>query len=221
MGDHDGERHHCYYMVMDTRDQTWRNVRGDELTVPLTKEDADTMTQVVDTGGLWTVKGTAALDSKGFPHVTLQVGEHVGLKGPKQMAHFRWTGHKWIKGGALEPPEAYGDIRVSSSKNVSLLLASKDDDNTGEVAWWTSADGGQHFKKDKVLIHAKKTVFAMASFIRNAHPEAIVVVGGMRGKSDFTKMYLLGDAGPIKRPKAEANQLSDRDGAKLKKPKPK
>jgi len=205
---HDGERHNCYYMVMDARDHTWRNVRGEKLTVPLTKEYADTMTQVVDTGDLWTARGTAALDSKGFPHVTLQVGEHMGLKGPKQMTHYRWTGHKWTKGERLGPPEADGDIRVSSPGNVSLLLAYKNDDKTGEVAWWTSADGDQRFKKGKVLIHGKKTRFAITSIIRNAHPDAIVVVAGKKGGSDFTKMYLLGDNGACQRAKADADQLS-------------
>jgi len=129
-------------------------------------------------------------------------------KGPKQMTHYRWTGHKWTKGERLGPPEADGDIRVSSPGNVSLLLAYKNDDKTGEVAWWTSADGDQRFKKGKVLIHGKKTRFAITSIIRNAHPDAIVVVAGKKGGSDFTKMYLLGDNGACQRAKADADQLS-------------
>jgi hypothetical protein len=91
---------------------------------------------------------------------------------------------------------------------VSLLLTYKNDDKSGEVAWWTSTDGGQRFKKGKVLIHGKKTGFAITSFIRNAHPDAIVIVAGKKGGSDFTKMYLLGDNGACQIAKADADQLS-------------
>jgi len=89
------------------------------------------------------------------------------------------------------------------------------------VAWWTSADGGQRFKKGKVLIDSKKSVFGITSIIRNAHPDAIVVVAGKKGVSDFTKMYLLGENGACQRAKAEADQLSTNEKATPKRPKQK
>ncbi len=212
---HDGERHNGYYMAMDTKDHLWRNVKGEKLTVPLTKEYADRMTLVIDTGDLWSVRGVAALDSTGYPHVTFTIGEGMGLKhgGPKQINHYRWTGKKWTSGGCPDLPVADGDIRVSSSNNLDLLLSHKDDNKIGEVAWWHSTDGGKSFKKGKILMQGKRTGFAITSFIRNAHPDALVVVGGKKGKSDFTKMYLLGDHGPIKRLRAEADQLSPSEKA--------
>jgi hypothetical protein len=208
---HDGERRNGYYMVMDTKDHSWRNVKGDKLTVPVTKEHADAMTLVVDTGDLWTVRGTAALDSADHPHVTFTIGEHMGLKhgGPKQMNHFRWTGQKWTDGGCPDLPVAVGDMLASSPNEVSLLLSHRDDEGTGEVVWWNSIDGGERFNKGDVLISLKRTGFSITSMIRNAHPDARVVVAGKRGSSDYLKMYLLGDDGPIKRPKAEADQFDD------------
>jgi hypothetical protein len=218
---HDGERHNGYYMVMDTKDHVWRNVKGEKLTVPVTKEHADKMTLVVDSGDLWTVRGTAALDSAGHPHVTFTIGEHMGLKhgGPKQMNHFRWTGQKWTDGGCPDLPVAVGDIRISSPDEVSLLLAHKDDEGTGVVSWWHSIDGGQRFNKGDVLINRRKTSLKITSMIRNAHPDARVVVAGKKGSSDFCRMYLLGDHGAIQRPKVEADQLSASDKTKAKRAK--
>jgi len=63
--------------------------------------------------------------------------------------------------------------------------------------------------KGEVLIRRKKTGFAITSLIRNAHPDAQVIAIGKSGKTDFRKAYLLGDHGPVKRPKDEADQIED------------
>ena len=108
------------------------------------------------------------------------------------------------------------DMQVSSPDEVSLLLAHKDDEGTGEVAWWHSVGGGERFNKGDVLISLKKTGLSITSMIRNGHPDARVVLAGKKGNTDFVKMYLLGDQGPIQRSKAEADQLSEIDKAKPK-----
>jgi len=41
----------------------------------------------------------------------------------------------------------------------------------------------------------------ISSLIENAHPDARIIVGEKEEGSDFRKMYLLGDNGPIKRNK--------------------
>ena len=205
---HNGQRNNGYYMVMDTDDHVWRNVKGEKLTVPVTKDYADEMTLVVDTGDLWTVRGVPALDPAGKPHATFEVGEGMGLNhgGPKQTQHYRWTGQEWVTGGSTElPASAVGDMLVSSPVDVSLLL------DGDEVAWWHSTDGGQSFKKGETLIKHKRTRFTLSSMIRNAHPDARVIAAGNNRaeKNDFREMYLLGDHGPVKRLKAEASQIDD------------
>lgn len=205
---HNGQRNNGYYMVMDTDDHVWRNVKGEKLTVPVTKDYADEMTLVVDTGDLWTVRGVPALDPAGKPHATFEVGEGMGLHhgGPKQTHHYRWTGQEWITGGSTElPASAVGDMLVSTPQDVSLLLGGD------EVAWWHSTDGGQSFVKGETLIKHKRTRFSISSMIRNAHPDARVIAAGNNRaeKNDFREMYLLGEHGPIKRMNAEADQLDD------------
>jgi hypothetical protein len=164
------------------------------------------MTLVADTGDLWTVRGTTDLDPAGNPHVTVEVGEGMGLNhgDPKQTRHYRWTSEEWAGGGATDLPiKSVGNMRVTSSLDVSLLLGGK------EVNWWHSADGGQSFSKGETLIRHDRTRFALTSMIRNAHPDARIIAAGNNAtdKNDFREMYLLGDNGPIKRAKAEADQV--------------
>ncbi len=205
---HNGERHNGYYMVMDTRDHVWRNVMGEMLTAPVTKEQADFMTLVVDTGDLWSVRGVTTLDDTGNPHVTFEVGEGMGLRhgGPKQTTHYRWTGQAWVTGGSTGVPvSAVGEMTVSSPHNVNLLLGGD------EVAWWHSRDGGQSFAKGDVLLKRERTRFALTSMIRNAHPDARIIAAGNNraDKNLFREMYLLGDHGPVKRMKSGAEQLDE------------
>ena len=47
----------------------------------------------------------------------------------------------------------------------------------------------------------------ISSLIDNAHPDARIIVGEKEEGTDYRKMYLLGDNGPIKRPKKEAQVL--------------
>tara|TARA_B100000809_G_scaffold54621_1_gene50291 strand:+ start:30357 stop:31796 length:1440 start_codon:yes stop_codon:yes gene_type:complete len=218
---HDGERHNGYYMVMDTKNHKWYNVQGKKLTVPVTKEHADKMTLVVDTGDSWTVRGTAALDKNGNPHVTYTVGEHLGLihGGPKQIQHFRWTGKNWTDGVCANLPVATGDMDLSVSGKISLLLASKTKDKKGEISWYHSKDDGVSFQKGTTLLRRKKMGFTISSMIRNAHPDAQAIVMGKVGNSDYGKMYLLGDNGPVQREKSEANQLTAAEKAQPKKSK--
>jgi hypothetical protein len=195
-------------MVMDTADHLWRNVKGEKLAVPVTKDYADEMTLVADTGGLWTVRGVTALDPEGKPHTTFEVGEGMGLHhgGPKQTNHYRWTGKEWVTGGSTEVPvSSVGEMQVSSPLEVSLLLGGDD------VTWWHSMDGGKSFSKGETLLKRKRTRFSLTSMIRNAHPDARIMVAGNNraDKNDFREMYLLGDHGPVKRLKTEADQLKD------------
>jgi len=209
---HDGERQNAYYMVMDTKDHTWRNVKGEKLKTPVTKEHADEMTLVKNTGDLWTVRGVTRLDNKGNPHLTFYVGEGKGLHhgGPKVPAHYRWAGTQWTGGSNNGLPVSTGELLASSSTKVSLLLANnqkgkKEKKKKSEVVWWDSTDGGQSFTKGETVI-SSKTSYKISSFIRNAHPDARFVIAEKRKGKDknYSYMTLYGDKGPIKRLKAEA-----------------
>ena len=205
---HTTERHDAYYMVFDTKSGAWRNIAGRDLEMPITREYADKTTFAVSTGGLWTFGGSAHLDPGGRPHIGINIGEDLGeiTGGPKRTTHFRWDGEGWVGGTSPVKIESRGDFIVRSEKEVSFLLAYSDDSD-GVVAWWNSTDGGARFTKGDELLRRGKAKWAITSIIRNAHPDAQVVVAEKPPGTDFRNMYLLGESGPIKRKQSEATIL--------------
>lgn len=200
---HIPERHNLYYMVFDTKSGAWRNVENEPLKTPLTKEMADEKTLITNTGTDWTFQGVTDLDPNGNPHVAITVGADIGEKrsAPKRMQYFRWNGTKWMQSENSGLPIGNGDLEVKSTKEVSIYLESKTNDNIGEISRWDSFDGGTSFKKSKVFLSREKSGFIISALIDNAHPDARMIVAEKEPGTDFRKMYLLGDKGPIKRSK--------------------
>ena len=202
---HEGERHNLYYMTFNTADGTWRNVRGEELPMPLDRETADAMTRVFQSDEMWTFNQSCALDDQGFPHIGIVMGRDTGARhgGPKAMRHFRWNGSEWVGGHDSGMPVSRGDIHPHSQDRVSFLLGAQDDDNgtrVGKISWWDSKDGGKTFREGKVLLERRGKAFAVSAFIKNAHPDALMIVAesAPRG-SQMRPMYLVGENGPLGR----------------------
>lgn len=205
---HDGERHNSYYMRFDTDNKQWLNVKGEKLQLPITKEYADEMTLVKNTGENWTHNGTASLDKQGNPHVTSYEGEDDGSVhgGPKQIIHYYWTGKEWVGSNTGLPIAAKGIMQADSKDNINFLLGYNKDNMIG-IGWWNSVNGAKTFKKGENLLLDKEGSFSISKMIRNAHPEARIIASKKMKGSDYTEIYLLGDKGPIKRSKIEADIL--------------
>ncbi|MFV9551386.1 BNR-4 repeat-containing protein [Algibacter sp. PT7-4] len=206
---HIPERHNLYYMVFDTKKGAWKNVKNEPLEMPLTKEMADKKTLIKKIANNWTFQGVTDTDPNGNPHVAVMVGPDIGAKrsGSKRIQHFRWDGQDWLNGNNSNVPKGDGDLEVKSTTEVSLYLESKTNTNVGEISRWDSFDGGVSFKKGKTFLQRKKSGFIISSLIDNPHPDARIIVGEKIKGTDFRKMYLLGDNGPIERLKKESKIL--------------
>ena len=202
---HIPERHNLYYMVFDTKSDEWKNVKNEPLTMPLTKELADEKALVNVIPNDWTFQGVTDVDSNGNPHVIVLVGPDIGAKrsGPKRLQHYRWNGQDWIQSKNTDLPRGNGDLEVTSAKEVSIYLESEAKNDVGEISRWDSFDGGASFKKSKVFLSRENSGFIISALIDNPHPDARMIVGQKEKGSDFRKMYLVGDNGPIKRNKKE------------------
>ena len=200
---HIPERHNLYYMVFDTKTGQWKNVKNQPLEIPLTKEMADEKTLVKKIPDDWTFQGIADVDPNGNPQVCVLVGPDIGAKrsGPKRLEHFRWNGQQWLQSKNSNLPRGNGDLEVKSVTEVSIYLESETSNDVGEISRWDSSDGGNSFQKEKIFLERKNSGFVISSLIENAHPDARIIVGEKEKGSDFRKMYLLGDNGPIKRNK--------------------
>ena len=208
---HIPERHNVYYMVFDTKEGQWKNVKNEPLEMPLTKEMADEKTLVKKIPSDWTFQGVTDVDSKGNPQVCMLVGPDIGARrsGPKRLQHFRWDGQQWLKSDTTNLPKGNGDIEVKSATEVSIYLESETSDDVGEISRWDSFDGGDTFKKAQIFLSRKNSGFVISSLIDNPHPDARIIVAEKEEGTDFRKMYLLGDNGPIERSKKEAQVLND------------
>ena len=207
---HIPERHNVYYMLFDTKTGVWKNVKNESLEMPLTKEMADEKTLVRKIPSDWTFQGITDIDPDGNPHVGILVGPDVGANrsGPKRLQHFRWDGQTWLKSENSNLPKGDGDIEVKSATEVSIYLESETSDNVGEISRWDSFNAGETFKKSTIFLQRENSGFVISSLIDNPHPDARIIVGEKEEGSDFRKMYLLGDNGPVKRPEKEARILN-------------
>ncbi|WAJ71959.1 BNR-4 repeat-containing protein [Catenovulum adriaticum] len=221
---HTTERHDAYYMVFNTKTGSWRNVQGDQLQIPVTRETADEKTLVARTGGsgYWTFNGSAHLDENGYPHIATNIGKDLGAKtgGPKQTSYFRWNGNKWEGGNPvnvqsrINHTDTRGDFIVKSPTEVSFILGYQED-NDGVISYFDSHDGGKNFTKGEELLRRENANWALTTQIKNAHPDARLIVAEKQKGTNWRKVYLVGDNGPIKRNETESQLLTDQNKARL------
>ncbi|MDU0352556.1 BNR-4 repeat-containing protein [Paraglaciecola aquimarina] len=222
-GGHSTERKNLYFMTFNTKTGDWQNVYDETLSIPLTKDVADEKTLAVDTGDMWTFNGSTKIDAQGNPHISAYIGKDIGwqIGGPKHARYFRWTGTEWAGNFSSGLPIGRGDF-LSSNNSVRFLLSGIDPKTDKTIVrWWESNDGGIRFRAGKELLKFKDDLViipdetsgkrpkslsnldspgsAASSFIRNAHPDARIIIAEKPEGTDFRRMYLVGDNGPVKR----------------------
>jgi hypothetical protein len=222
-GGHSTERRNLYFMTFNTADNTWRNVQGETLDIPLLKEQADDKALAVDTGELWTFNGSTKVDSEGNPHIAAYIGEDIGwqIGGPKYARYFRWTGNEWAGSFDSGLPIGRGDFLVSGDRVRFLISGIDPEEAETIVRWWESHDAGMSFAKGEQLLRfGEYTVAegegsdsarpkslsnldspgsAASAFILNAHPDARMIIAEKPDGTDMRRMYLVGDRGPVVR----------------------
>lgn len=209
---HIPERHHVYYMVFDTKLGKWKNVKNEPLQIPLTKEMADEKALVTNTGTDWTFQGVTEVDANGNPHIGITVGPDIGEKrsGPKRMSYLRWDNTEWVSVQNSGLPIGNGDIELTSNNEVQFYIAAQNSKGTGEVARWDAPVNGNSFQKSRTLLTKPNANFAISTVIENPHPDARLIVAERKRCTDYRKMYLLGDNGPVIRLKNEALVLKEK-----------
>lgn len=198
---HTANREDLYYMTFNTTTKAWRNVKGERLPMPLTREVADAKAKVSDSGEYWTFNGAAALDPKGRPHILINGGKDIGhiTGGPKSPIYYRWTGKGWTNGKLVAPQGGRADIMVNSDTDISLYITYNLKNGEAVIARRKSTDAGETFRKSEVLFKKKRGGFAISALIKDAHPDARIIATPKTSGTDLKNMYLIGDNGPIQR----------------------
>ena len=221
-GGHSTERKNLYFINFNTTSNTWSNVTGDQLVLPITKHVADQKALAVDTGDLWTFNGSTKVDAQGRPHIAAYIGEDIGwqIGGPKHATYFSWSGEDWQGNFKSGLPIGRGDF-LSDGENIKYLISGVDPKTKKtRVGWWLSSDAGLSFTEGQTLLRfgdyfvASETEdnsrprslsnldspgSAASSFIRNAHPDARIIIAEKPDGTNWRRMYLVGDNGPILR----------------------
>jgi hypothetical protein len=196
---HTKERYNGYYMKMNCRDESWENAAGEPLALPVTKEYAGENTLVCDTYGtkVRSNHGTCRVDEEGNPHLF--------FRQQGQMQYSRWLGNHWQ--APVTVPGDDGDMIVESPKVVRMLLSAQ-----GGVYWWKTTDGGLTWAEESCLLSSPNAGYVTTALVRNATPDAWMVVSEDNGDQNhlYRKLFLLGDNGPVGRPKVDASNLGDR-----------
>ena len=203
---HNAHRQNTYYMQFDTRSGQWSSVQGTPLTLPVTKESADQLTLIEATGVVRTTHGTTHMDSAGRPHLVFPA--------VKELRYYRWDVKAWQKPVAVGTPGARmndGDFIVDSPTHVRMILG-QSTENGHEIGWWNTTDGGLSWLKGSLAITSKDRSFTPSALIRNAHPDAVVLLSSRSAAEPhlYRRMHLVGARGPLGRPAAEASHLGDR-----------
>jgi hypothetical protein len=196
---HTKERYNGYYMKMNCGDESWENVSGNTLTLPVTKEYADEKTLVCNT------YNTKVKSGHGTCHVDEEGNPHLFFRQQRQVTYFRWLGNAWQAPVAV--PGGDGDMIVESPKVVRMLLSCE-----GGVCWWKTTDGGLTWAKESCLISSADSSYVPTALVRNGTPDSRMAVSENNRAQNhlYRKLYLLGDSGPVGRPEEEASNLGDR-----------
>jgi hypothetical protein len=201
---HTSLRVNAYCMKMDCNSGVWENMDGQPLSMPLTREMADSMTRIIDSRGEKTRLGTVRTDGEGNPHLYFRYfSENTSLK------YARWNGREWLVEQSIHPEYRFsdGDMLAAGPRTVRMLLMQKHD-GVEELCWWYNGDGSA-WEHGPDIIRSTTGDLAMSALIRNAHPDARVIVAEMprNGNTMSSKMYLLGDSGPVRRKASEIGKL--------------
>jgi sugar phosphate isomerase/epimerase len=242
-GGHSTERKNLYFAKFDTATNTWTNVSGESLAIPITKDLADAKALAVNTGDFWTFNGSTKVDKRGNPHISAFIGKDIGwqIGGPKRASYFVWDGEKWAGNFDNGLPIGRGDFLTpnDSSNNIVRFLLSGINTSTNKtnVNWWNSINSGMTFVKGQELLkfgdglndnispeaisyegqqqsrpkslsNLDSPGSAASSFIHNAHPDARIIIAEKPNGSDYRRMYLVGDNGPIMRKNSIKPKLS-------------
>lgn len=199
--DHTSLRVNEYAMKMNATDEIWENAEGVKLTMPLTKASADSMTLVFDSKGKKTRLGTNLADAHGHLHLYFRCNSNV-----QSTIHCGWTGKNWQTSIMNSPQYAFndGDL-IFANENSIRFFASYTHQGQNKAGWWTSIDNGLTWGKETPMLSSTVGTFEMSALIRNAHPDARVIVAEtpMNSKELYSRLYLLGDSGPVKRNKLD------------------
>jgi hypothetical protein len=154
-------RTNIYYMESDDFGATWKNVKGETLTTPLTnKVNAALVLEYESKGRNCYIKDTQ-FDSKGNPIIlfVLSKGYESGpANGPREWRTVRWTGTAWeerFTGIGSDNNYDTGPIYIESDSTWRIIGPTQPGPQPfnpgGEIAMWLTEDAGETWRMTRQM----------------------------------------------------------------------
>jgi len=208
---HNKQRVNVYYMKLNCRDGSCENAAGTSLTLPVTKEAADRLTLVHNSGTTKVNHGICRVDETGTPHMFFRSSEG-------SVRYTRWLGNGWQKPTPVTVPESKGqdgDMVVESPMVIWLILKGSRVGGGTEVCWWKTTDGGLSWNRESTLIASPDKGYGLSALVRNpfvlgrsdsplARGQFIVEEDDYASSAVYRKLRFWGGTGFVGRPEAEA-----------------
>ena len=184
-------RTNLYYIQTDDFGQTWRNVQGEQIQLPLTEPDNPALVHNFREEGLNVYLKDLAFDSQGRPvilYLTSGGWESGPVNDPRTWCTARWTGSGW---------DICGSIRSDNNYDSGSLYVERDDlwriigptqpgpqkyNTGGEVAMWTSSDQGKTWRMARELTHDSPLNHTYCRKPVAAHPDFYAIWADGHGR---------------------------------------
>ena len=187
------QRYNVYYMYRD-HDGNWKNVEGEALTLPITKDIADSYCLVYRTDNLTPLKhcneAVADATENGTPFILFVYSDLYG--GTEYLWKVaKWNGSSWdiIDVTTTSCTFSCGDINVIDENNIEVFIPSggvfcrqrNELGRGGQIEKWKSTDGGQTWSKERIIARSpnyelimsegetSKLTFSKSNLFNNVH----------------------------------------------------
>lgn len=174
-------RTNLYYMETSDLGETWQNVQGEALTVPLKEVKSPALVHDYEAEG-WKIYGCDMdFDSEGRPillHVVSRGWQPGPENGPRAFRVAHWTGEQWAIHEVCPTDSNYDMGSIYVDKEVWRIIAPTEAgpqpyNPGGEMVIWRSEDAGASWKVERQLTrdseynhtYARKPLHAHAGFL--------------------------------------------------------
>ena len=157
------QRYNVYYMFRD-HDGTWKNIEGVTLTLPITKDTADTYCLVYRTDNMSPLKHcnspTVSATEGGKPFIVFVFGDLYGGWN-YEIKCAKWNGSSWDIVTVTQTPcyASSPEINAIDDDNIEIFTPAggvfcgqrNELARGGQIEKWVSHDGGSTFSLEKVI----------------------------------------------------------------------
>ncbi|MEZ6097203.1 MAG: BNR-4 repeat-containing protein [Pirellulaceae bacterium] len=200
-------RTNLYYMESPDGGNTWQNIHGETLEVPLTEIDNVALAVEMQSKDELAYLKDLKFDSNGNP-VMLYVASHDYHSGPQDPPRsWRitcWNGKTWVTNSICPTDSNYdsGELWLKS-KDQWLLLAPttpgpQQFNPGGEVCIWESNDQGATWRQIRKLTEGSEMNHSYVRTVLNAHPDMVAIwADGNAREPSHSRLYFADSDGDV------------------------